>query len=87
MTGAKLGTFLSARQLVSVNGDDYSLVSQALQWWKRTPSPILKKLREHIVAHNYGYDMRPEFSCPWADCRKKVKVRLPNDGSLFRTGS
>lgn len=84
--GAKLGSFLSARQIVAINGEQVGTV-QALQWWKQAPSPILRELREHIGQRDFGFNMRPEFRCSRGDCRKKVRVRLPNDGSLFRAGA
>lgn len=84
--GAKLGSFLSARQIVAINGVNPGTVG-ALQWWKATPSPLLKELRAHIGARNFGINMRPEFRCPRVGCRKKVQVKLPNDGSLFRSGT
>lgn len=83
--GASLSSFLSARQVARINGEPVGAV-QALQWWRRAPSPILRKWREIIEARSFGYDMRPEFSCPRGDCRKKVRVALPNDGSLFQQG-
>lgn len=84
LIGAKLGSYLSARQIVSINGERMVGTTQALQWWKATSSPLLRELREDIAARNFGFNMRPEFRCPRGDCRKKVRVKLPNDGSLFR---
>lgn len=85
-TKAKLGSFLSARQIVAINGQSRGTVG-ALQWWKQAPSPILREFRRTIRAMDFGYNMRPEFRCPRGDCRKKVRVKLPNDGSLFRDGA
>ncbi len=86
LIGAALGAFLSARQIVRINGETVGTVT-ALQWWRKAPSPILRKFRDHVLARDFGYDMRPEFACPRGDCRKKVRIVLPNDGSLFRGDS
>jgi len=82
-TGAGLGSFLSARQIVTVDGQSLGTVG-ALQWWRKTSSPYLREFRKAIRGVEFGFDMRPELRCPRGDCRRKVRVKLPNDGSMFR---
>jgi len=83
---AAMGAYLSARQIVRIDGQEVGTIV-ALQWWKKTPTPILKQFRAQVRARNFGYSMEPEFQCPRGDCRKKVRIMLPADGSLFRSDS
>ena len=80
---AALGGYLSARQIVAINGEEVGTVA-ALRWWQKTESPVLRDFRKQIAAREFGFNMAPEFRCTRSECRRKVKVRLPNDGSLFR---
>ena len=80
---AALASYLQARAIVAINGQKASPL-MALQWWRKAPGPILRKLREKQVQHSFGYEFRPQFRCPRGACRKEVAVELPKDGSLFR---
>lgn len=80
---AGLGAYLSARQIIRINGTEVG-TTEALMWWMRTARPLLKEFRVALRRREFGYDMRPEFICPRSECRKKVQVPLPNDGSLFQ---
>lgn len=80
-----LASYLSARAIVSINGQPSSPV-MALQWWRKAPGPLLRELKRQQNEHSYGYDFRPQFRCSRGQCRKEVAVSLPKDGSLFRPG-
>ena len=74
--------FLTACQLVSLNGQPFSGRLEAVTWLNAQPSPVLHGLRDDISLRDFGYDVTPRLKCQ--HCGGRFRVRLPLDGSLFR---
>lgn len=79
----KMGSFLLASQIVSINGRSLTGALEATAWVSRQPSPVLNALREEMSLRDFGYDVTPEFTCK--DCGGRFRTKLPLDGSIFRS--
>lgn len=82
--GSKMHTFILARHLVTVEGKAMTGL-ESVTWVRRQPTPVLNALRADLARREFGYDVTPRFRCP--HCGGSFKVRLPLDGSLFRSGA